>query len=135
MLDARAFARFRLPAILQGFPNVTYEPDPFRSFGSLGAFTPQDLHSGSVASAPGKRYAPTQNFVYYHSESVAIRIFRLMVVLNLRSQKLWAHPTGGTALSARVRRNRVRDSGETEIREAGVASLINQDIDLTGECR
>ena len=119
---------FQYPPHLTG----THEPVLFHSLRSLGTVAPEYLPGDVNVSILVKRCPPAEDFIYYHPESVAIRTCRMMAVLYFRVEKLWAHPSGSTALCVRVRGCGVRDNrNKTEICEAGVAGFINQNVGLT----
>ena len=136
VLDARAISRLGHPATSQYFPYRIREPPPLRSFRPLRAVAPKYLSGNNLVAVSVKRDLLNEDFVYHHPESITIRIHRLTVVFDFWIEEFGTHPSGGAAMCERVQRCRVGyDRDKTKIREAGAASLVDQDIELKDDYR
>ena len=112
------------------------EPPVLHSFGPLRAVTRKYFSGNDLIPVPVKWDSLIEDFVYHHPERVAIRIHRLTVVFDFWIEEFGTHPSGGAAMCERVQRCRVGyDRDKTKIREAGAASLVDQDIELKDDYR
>jgi len=137
MFDVRAEFGLRLPTTLHHLPYIIYEPYPLWT---LGTFAVNDLPNNGGLPAPGEWFLSTEDLVYNHPQSIAVRFHPWATVFKtkpLRVKELRTHPSDRTSLCVRERGFNLRlvahHSKQTKVRDAGLTITVYKDIGLETE--